>query len=76
MANGKGGPAINKLVDAVTDKAGKVIGGALGAVTSRVKSIAKGAAKKAISQVLYSPSRGGTKVSGARTTKGPARKKG
>ena len=72
MAKGTSGPAINKLVDAVTDKAGKMVSGTLGAVTSRVKSLAKGAAKRAISQVLYNPGRG-AKVSGARVTKGPKR---
>ena len=72
MANEKGGPSINKLVDAVTDKAGKVASGTLGAITSRVKAMAKNPARKAISQVLYNPSRG-PKVSGTRDTKGPKR---
>jgi len=73
MAKGTGGPAINKLVDSVTDKAGKMVSGTLGAVTSRVKSLAKGAAKKAISQVLYAPKRGDASITGSRATKGPKR---
>jgi len=60
------------MVAKVTDKTGKVVSGTIGAVTSRVKAMAKNTAKKAISQVLYNPSRG-PKVSGTRDTKGPKR---
>ena len=72
MASKKSGPSINKLVDSVTDKAGKVASGTASAVTSRIKALSKNPARRGISQVLYNIGRG-AKVSGERVTKGPKR---
>ena len=78
MAEGKGGPSINKLVDAVTDGTGKVMSSGskmVSGIKARISKPPKGRGKTQAQYATPRARKGVAATSGSRPLKGAYRKK-